>query len=75
MKSGDLIQSIKGGRLGIIIEIFGDLDPGDPWVRVQWTAPYNSFEWCKQSGILLASNKKGTTKVPFSGATCESGSL
>jgi len=75
MKPGSLIQSAKGDRLGIVIEIFGDLDPENPWVRVRWTTPQHTFEWCKQSGLLLASNKKGTTEVPFSGAMCESGSL
>jgi len=75
MKPGSLIQSLRGDRLGIVIEIFGDLDPDNPWVRVRWATPSNTFEWCKRSGLLLATNKKGTIEVPFSGAVSESGSL
>jgi|TARA_R110000824_G_scaffold11268_2_gene49210 hypothetical protein len=75
MKPGNLIQSLKGDRLGIVIEIFGDLDPDNPWVKVRWTTPNNTFEWCKRNGLLLATNKKEDTKSSFSGAVSESGSL
>ena len=75
MVPGSLIQSLRGDRLGIVIEIFGDLDPSNPWVRVRWTSPRNTFEWCKRSGLLLATNKKEDTKSSFSGAVSESGSL
>ncbi len=54
---GDLVKDKRGGRLGIIVEIFGDLNPKDAWVRVRWTTPYNSYEWCKQSGLILINNQ------------------
>ena len=75
MKPGSLIQSIKGNRLGIVIEVFGDLDPDNPWVRVRWTTPTNTFEWCKCNGLLPAGNEKEDFKSSFSDAVCKSGSL
>ncbi len=50
---GDLVRTKKGGRLGIVTEIFADLDPLNPWVRIRWTHPKDTYEWCKMSGLLL----------------------
>ena len=41
MKPGDLVTDKKRMRIGIVIEIFGDLDPNNPWIRVRWTAPFS----------------------------------
>ncbi|MDP7059342.1 MAG: hypothetical protein QF416_02590 [Candidatus Marinimicrobia bacterium] len=54
IKVGDLVQARKGGRLGIVSEIFADLDPSNPWVRIRWTHPKETFEWCKMSGLMPA---------------------
>ena len=54
---GDLVKDKRGVRLGIIVEIFGDLNPKDAWVRVRWTTSDNSFEWCKQSGLIPINNQ------------------
>ncbi|HIB02059.1 MAG TPA: hypothetical protein EYO31_09450 [Phycisphaerales bacterium] len=54
MKTGDLVKPKKGKRIGIITDVFGDLDPDNPWIRVRWTAPYEGSEWCKMSGLELA---------------------
>ena len=75
MKPGSLIRSLKGDRLGIVIEVFGDLDPDNPWVRVRWTTPKNTFEWCKYNGLILITNKKEDTRSSFSSAPSGSGSL
>ena len=34
MKVGDLVRWSKTDQIGIALDIFGDLDPADPWVRV-----------------------------------------
>jgi hypothetical protein len=54
VKLGDLIQARKGKRIGIVIEIFADLDPRNPWIRIRWTHPVDTYEWCKESGLELA---------------------
>jgi len=59
---GDLVKAKKGDRLGIVVEVFGDLDPGNPWVRVRWSSPHNSFEWCKQAGLVPVNKKEADSK-------------
>jgi rRNA processing protein Gar1 len=56
MKIGDLVQSNnREEKVGVIVDIFGDLNPDDPWVRVRWTSPGPAFEWCKINGLSLLS--------------------
>ena len=63
MKPGDLVTDKKHNRIGIVTEVFGDLDPNNPWVRVRWTAPFSGSEWCKGDGLVLAETaQKETTK-------------
>jgi len=38
-----------------VVDIFGDLDENNPWVRVRWTVPMHAFEWCKQEGLAIIS--------------------
>ena len=54
MKAGDLVTDKKHIRIGIVVEIFGDLDASNPWVRVRWTSPFSGSEWCKGNGLELA---------------------
>jgi hypothetical protein len=51
VKTGDLVEPKKGGRIGIIVEIFDDLDAENPWIRVHWTHPFSSYEWCKLQNL------------------------
>ena len=62
----------KHGAIGVVMEIFGDLNPQDPWVRVIFTTPAQTYQWCKQSGLELI--KEGGHKDPPLGAV-NSGSL
>jgi hypothetical protein len=56
MKVGDLVRSGRfPEKVGVILEIFGDLDVNDPWIRVRWTVPAHSYEWCKQGGLTILS--------------------
>jgi rRNA processing protein Gar1 len=68
MKPGDLVTDKRRMRIGIVIEIFGDLDPSNPWVRVRWTAPFSGSEWCKGAGLeLAASDMTGSVQLKKQG--------
>ena len=60
MKPGDLVTDKKRRRMGIVVEIFGDLDPSNPWVRVRWTIPFEGSEWCKGAGLKYAVDVSGS---------------
>ena len=74
MEPGDLVKSVKFNSIGIITEIFGDLDPDNPWIRVLFTHPLETYQWCKKDGLLLVS-KKREGLGPLVRGTNESGSL
>jgi len=57
VKTGDLVKPKNSDRIGIIIEVFGDLDPNNPWVRVHWTHPQTTYEWCKMEGLECCENR------------------
>jgi len=59
MGPGDLVRLTKRNAIGIVVEVFGDLDPDHPWVRVLFTHPQNAYQWCKKDGLLLISKKGG----------------
>tara|TARA_Y100000310_G_C20386977_1_gene670905 strand:- start:32 stop:184 length:153 start_codon:yes stop_codon:yes gene_type:complete len=46
--------------MGIVVEIFGDLDEANPWIRVLFTHPVETYQWVKLSGLALVTeeNKK-----------------
>lgn len=53
MKKGDLVRSTKFNSIGVIIEVFSDLDPKNPWVRVLFTHPKETYQWCRVNGLEL----------------------
>jgi mannose/cellobiose epimerase-like protein (N-acyl-D-glucosamine 2-epimerase family) len=56
MQIGDLVRSKKfPEKVGVVVDIFKDLDPEKPWIRIRWTSPGHSYEWCKQPGLILLS--------------------
>ena len=63
----------KHGAIGVVTEIFGDLNPEDPWIRVAFTHPAHTYQWCKQSGLEII-KERGQNDPPLSGAN-SSGSL
>ena len=73
MKPGDLVRIKSHGAFGIVTEVFPDLDPVEPWIRVLFTHPRETFQWCKKSGLQLI-KKEGEQKTPLPGAV-NSGSL
>ena len=72
MKIGDLVRVYRHGAIGIIADIFDDLDPENPWVKVMFTSPKQTYQWCKVSGIEII--KERGHKDPLRGNNV-SGSL
>jgi len=58
MDKGDLVKLIKVDSIGVILEVFGDLDPKNPWVRVLFTHPAETYQWCRISGLELVKKKE-----------------
>lgn len=75
MKRGDLVLAKKFKSIGIIVEIFDDLDKDNPWIRVLFTTPKETYQWCKQNGLTIISNERGDHTDPPLNGTNESGSL
>jgi hypothetical protein len=66
MKLGDLVKSVKHpNSIGIIIEIFDDLGEDNPWIRVLYTHPSETYQWVKMSGLeLITEEDKGGVDPP-----------
>ena len=62
MNIGDLVRIYKHGAIGVVTEIFDDLNPKDPWIRVAFTHPSHTYQWCKESGLEVI--KEGDHKGP-----------
>ncbi len=59
IKPGDLVKSAKfKNSIGIVIEVFRDLDVKDPWIRVRYTHPVETYQWVKRSGLILMPEEK-----------------
>jgi|TARA_R110002020_G_scaffold398617_1_gene608586 hypothetical protein len=73
MKPGDLVRIFKHGAIGIVTEIFDDLNPKEPWIRVLFTHPTQTYQWCKLSGLeIIEQEETQATGLPNHSA---SGSL
>ena len=52
MKVGDLVRWSKTDQIGMVLDMFSDLDPEDPWVRVMFErTDQQTFQWCKISSL------------------------
>ena len=71
MKPGDLVKTSKNDRIGIIVEIFDDLGEDNPWIRVLFTHPAETYQWVKMSGLIVVTEecKKKEGLDPPSDAT------
>jgi rRNA processing protein Gar1 len=58
VQPGDLVRLIKHGHIGVVVDVFGDLDPEEPWVYVLFTHPAQSYQWRKKSSLVLLVTKK-----------------
>jgi len=64
MKVGDLVESIKYKSIGVVVEVFDDLDHENPWIRVLFTTPLKTFQWIKKDGLKILKKKKGGDDPP-----------
>ena len=74
MKRGDLVRSARFPSIGVIIEVFKDLDAKNPWIRVMFTYPTETYQWCRANGLEVVSEGKEGFHPPPPNATL-SGSL
>jgi hypothetical protein len=77
MKLGDLvrIELHKNKAIGIVVDIFDDLGTDDPWVRVLFTHPAETYQWCKYQNLtVVTKEEESRSDSPLIGATA-SGSL
>jgi hypothetical protein len=61
VKLGDLVKHKNApNRMGIIVEIFDDLGKEDPWIRILFTHPTETYQWVKKRGLVVVTenNKK-----------------
>ncbi len=60
MKPGDLVtlKKSKSQAIGIVTEIFADLSAHEPWVRVLFTHPAETYQWVKISGLMLIEERE-----------------
>jgi len=59
VKPGDLVRYKQRQAIGIVTEVFSDLNPREPWVRVLFTHPAQTYQWCKRSGLELVKSEGG----------------
>ena len=63
MKPGDLVKSRKFNSMGVIVEVFADLDVANPWVRVLFTHPKETYQWCRANGLTALHQKEDVDKI------------
>ena len=64
VKIGDLVRVYKHGAIGVVTEIFDDLNPKDPWIRVAFTHPSHTYQWCKRSGLEVIKERDHKGPLP-----------
>jgi hypothetical protein len=51
LERGDLVKSPRFKSIGVVVEIFEDLDKDNPWIRVLFTHPKKIYQWCRISDL------------------------
>ena len=74
VQTGDLVKSKQHDRMGIVVEVFEDLDAENPWIRVLFTHPVQTYQWCKAEGLEVIKKKEGDECPPPASAIKQSGS-
>jgi hypothetical protein len=65
VKLGDLVRPVKSkDRIGIVVEIFDDLGEEDPWIRVLFTHPRETYQWVKKNGLAIVNEEKNKKENP-----------
>ena len=63
MRRGDLVEAIKHKSIGAVTEIFDDLDSSNPWVRVLFTHPKETYQWVKADGLVVITTPDVTKRA------------
>jgi len=50
---GDLVKVAKGCAMGVVVEVFADINERDPWIRVLFTHPTETYQWVKKSALRV----------------------
>ena len=71
MQTGDLVKAKKfKNTMGIVVEVFEDLDVTNPWVKVLFTHPIETYRWCKKNDLtVVTKEEKGVEYAPLAGTT------
>jgi len=65
MKVGDLVIWGHTKQIGVVLDIFADLDPENPWYRVAFNhSDSTTFQWCKKGALSLI-KKEGAETDPL----------
>jgi len=64
VQPGDLVKSAKHHAIGIVVEVFDDLDQNNPWIRVLFTHPQKTYQWCKKNGLVPCNEMKDEDPPP-----------
>lgn len=77
VKLGDLVRlDLHTDKpMGIVVDIFDDLGTEDPWVRVLFTHPTETYQWCKYQNLTVVSQEKESLLGSPSPGVTLSGSL
>ena len=63
MIKGDLVRWAKTNQIGVVVDMFGDLDPDNPWVQVVFHGKNQHTQWCKKDSLVVI-KKKGPFPTP-----------
>ena len=57
---GDLVRVNRYQAMGIVVDVFDDLDKNHPWIRVHFTTgpASGTKQWCKVEGLEIAKDKE-----------------
>jgi hypothetical protein len=55
--------------MGIVVDIFDDLGEENPWIRVMFTHPTETYQWVKMSSLIIVNENKVRKKATTSSSS------
>jgi len=69
VQTGDLVKAKKfKNTIGIVVEVFEDLDLKNPWVKVLFTHPTEISRWCKMNDLRVITKEEEGDYPPLPSA-------